>query len=156
MHRSMTIPLLLVALGCGPRPEARSADEASDEAETPGAEPVAAPETTPQDDLRTTIEWAIDMLEQKNHLELIDGILHPEDKAKAISEEGSIQAVARQFGADEEKPRVLLQILRIILDREPVMELDGTRAIFELTGIEVTFEDVIVFDLVDGRWCIRN
>jgi hypothetical protein len=124
--------------------------------EPPRSGPPTEPETTPQTDLQATIEWAIDMLEQKKHLELIDGILHPEDKAKAVSEEGSIQAVARQFGADEDKPRQLLQILRIILNMQPVMELDGTRAIFELTGLKETFEDVIVFDLVDGRWCIRN
>jgi hypothetical protein len=156
MRRSMTIPLVLLALGCGTQPEVRSSNEAAEQVEPPRSGPPTETETTPQDGLHATIEWAIEMLEQKKHLELIEGILHPEDKAKAISEEGSIQAVARQFGADEDKPRVLLQILRVILNREPVMEEDGTRAIFELADMEEAHEDVIVFDLVDGRWCIRN
>jgi len=156
MRRSMTIPLVLLTLGCGPRPDVRSSDDVEEPVDEPRTEPSAEPETTPQTDLKATIEWAIDMLENDNHLELIEGILHPDDKAKAIAEEGSIQAVVRQFGADEEKPRVLLQILRIIINRQPVMELDGTRAIFELTGMKETFEDVIVFDLVDGHWYLRN
>jgi hypothetical protein len=113
------------------------------------------PETTPQADLKATIEWAIEMLEQKTYLELLEGILHPDDKAKFISQEGSLVALARQFGSGT-KPRELLEILGIILDREPVMELEGTRAIFELADMEEAHEDVIVFDLVDGRWCIRN
>ena len=155
MRKLTTIPLVILVLACGPKPEIKSTDEPIEEVKEPQAEISAEPKITPGAELRTTIQWAIGLLEEKKYTKIIEGFMHPDDMAKAVKAEGSVDALSRTFGTSG-KPQSLLEMLRIIVDMEPEMMDEGNVAVFRLPEGAGAHEDVIGFEKLGGKWYIRN
>ena len=111
-----------------------------------------APLSDPQASVGGARDYAIELLEERAYVELLQNLIEPTELMKVRQEPGGIETLASTFGASE-KPAELLEMLRHTKGTTPEMGDDGTTATFSQTQ---TFRKALKFKLVEGRWYIDD
>ena len=97
-------------------------------------------------DLRSSIAYAIRLLETQRCRELLVEFVAPQDRPR-FEQDGGFEKILPEF--EKDKAPELLEVLRKLKSIEPRME--GERAIFDLSG-----GSAITWVRDGGRWYILN
>ncbi|HVZ37739.1 MAG TPA: hypothetical protein VHI13_00535 [Candidatus Kapabacteria bacterium] len=102
--------------------------------------------------LRAAIDSGIVMLESQHYRDFLDRFVEPSRRTQMM-EGMEMEAKARQFGM--EKADMVLEALKSIRRRKPVVAADGSLATFKLPK-KIGSHRTIEFTRVDGVWYLRN
>jgi hypothetical protein len=111
----------------------------------------------PQTTIKGTIQKAIDLIEQKDYEALFMEIAHPEDILVLTGEDGiPLEELIEDF--EGEPAEYLLQILKIIQNKKPVLNPDKTKAEWKITEAEMENPPLhpVIMEKYEGKWYLRN
>lgn len=115
--------------------------------------PATPDQVDPRTELRSTIEFALELLDEEKHQEYIEKLAFPADLKTALKSRELDDLVA-SFSKD--KSKVTLAVLKKIKSIEPKLNEAGTVAEFPVDTKYFFARDKIVFEKADGLWYIRN
>ena len=116
-------------------------------------EPASPKQVDPRTELATTIQYALDLLEEEKHEEYIQRLAFPPDLKKALKTR-EIDDLVASFVKD--KAKVTRAVLEKIKNQQPKMNEDGTVAEFPVDEKYFFARDKIVFEKSGEFWFIRN
>jgi hypothetical protein len=111
----------------------------------------------PQATIKGTIQKAINLLDEKDYEALFMEIAHPEDILVITGEDGiPLEKLIKDF--DGQPAEYLLQILKIIQNKEPVLNPGKTKAEWKITEEEMENPppQMVIMEKYEGKWYLRN
>lgn len=113
----------------------------------------AKDDSDPQEDLKTAIPAAIQLLEDKEYETFLKKYVPPED-LEQITKKTPLAELAQKFGSGNKASR-LLATLQAIKDSKPKIESNGKKAVFELKESD-SGKQSITFIKIDKLWYVQN
>ena len=114
--------------------------------------PLYAQAVEPREKLGTAILEAIRLLEAKEYQTFLKSFAEPKD-LETFTNGRPLEEFANRFG--ESKAQRLLGVLKTIVAQTPILEADGTKAVYQWTE-PIEGKSSITFVKVDKYWYILN
>jgi type II restriction/modification system DNA methylase subunit YeeA len=114
-------------------------------------------EIDPQTTIEGTIQKAISLIEQKDYEALFMEIAHPQDILVLTGKDGiPLEDLINDF--DGQPAEYLLQILKIIQNKEPVLNPDKTKAEWKITEADMGNPppQPVIMEKYEEKWYLRN